>query len=105
VFALSNLLKLYELYAFDVSSVLTCSGPGRCWNTKPGPDRDGASAMTDPTDRMVSRPESENQEPLVRIDLGGWISGPCMRLEPAPSPEGALLPPNDGLLDDLQGPE
>jgi hypothetical protein len=98
----SSLSKLYGLYAFDVSLVLTHSGPGRCWNTKPGPDRDGASAMTDPTDPAVSWPEPENRELVVRVDLGGWISGPCLPVEPADRPKVVPISPDDSCPDGAQ---
>jgi hypothetical protein len=45
--------------------------------------------MGNPTDQ--AEPDC-NQEAAVRLDVGGWISGPC--LDPA-----ELKPPADGLTE------
>jgi hypothetical protein len=49
--------------------------------------------MEDPTDQPVQQAEPDCGHPLVRLDVGGWISGPC--LDPAalkPLPDGHAEP-------------
>jgi hypothetical protein len=48
--------------------------------------------MGDPTDQPAQQTESDSGdqgEQLVRLDVGGWISGPCLDAA-------ALKPPPDG---------
>jgi hypothetical protein len=40
--------------------------------------------MADPTDQPAQRADPDKEEPTVRPDLGGWISGPCLDLEDLP---------------------
>jgi hypothetical protein len=34
--------------------------------------------MADPTDRPAHQAGPDRREQLVRLDMGGWISGPCL---------------------------
>ena len=50
--------------------------------------------MPIPRDHEPAQPAGQEQEPelegAVRLDLGGWISGPCLDLEDLEPPAGEL---------------
>jgi hypothetical protein len=60
--------------------------------------------MADPTDRPAQQAEADGGdlgEELVRLDVGGWISGPCLSADELENPadwlpEPGLARPADG---------
>jgi hypothetical protein len=55
--------------------------------------------MADPTDRPArqAEPDSGDQgDELVRLDVGGWISGPCLSADELADPEDWLPEPTLG---------
>jgi hypothetical protein len=57
--------------------------------------------MGDPTDQPTEPDCGDQGEQLVRLDVGGWISGPCLSAEELEHPEDWL--PEPGLARPADG--